>query len=45
MYDAADKTGCAYVTVDIDMLERDLSIELYTVQSDHYSVYVFDPNA
>ncbi len=33
------------MTVDIDVLERDLDIELYTVQSDHYSVYVFAPNA
>ncbi len=45
MYDAAEKTGCAYVMVDTEMLERDLGIELYAVQSDHYSVYVFDPNA
>lgn len=45
MYDAAEKAGSPYVTVDIDILERDLDIELYTVDSDHYTVYVFDPNA
>ena len=44
MYDKAETTGCVYVTVDIDMLERDLAVELYTVESDHYSAYVFDPN-
>jgi antirestriction protein len=45
MYDAAEKTGFTHVTVDIDMLERDLDIELYTVESDHHTVYVFDPAA
>jgi antirestriction protein len=44
LYDAAEKASSPYVTVDIDMLERDLDIELYTVKSDHYTVYVFDPN-
>lgn len=44
MYDAAEKSGSPYVVVDIDMLTRDLDIELYTVESDHRSVYVFDPN-
>jgi antirestriction protein len=43
LYDAAEKSGSAYVTVDIDLLTRDLSIELYTVLSDRYTVYVFDP--
>ena len=32
------------MTVDIDMLTRDLDIELYTVKSDRHTVYVFDPN-
>ena len=32
-------------TVDIDALERDLDIEMYTVESDHHTVYVFDPTA
>jgi len=45
MYDAAEKTGFSYVTVDIDGLTRDMDIELYTVDSDHHTVYVFDPNA
>lgn len=45
MYDAAEATNWAYVTVDIEALTRDLDIELYTVDSDHYTAYVFDPNA
>jgi antirestriction protein len=44
MYEAADRAGSSYVVVDIDMLERDLDIELYAVESDHRTVYVFDPN-
>ena len=43
MYDAAEKAGSPYVVVDIDMLTRDLDIELYTVDSDRHTVYVFDP--
>ncbi len=45
LYDAAEKCGSPYVTVDVDALERDLDIEMYTVESDHYTVYVFEPNA
>ena len=45
MYDAAEKSGSQYVVVDIDMLTRDLDIELYTVESDHHTVHVFDPSA
>ena len=45
MYDAAEKSGSTYVVVDIDMLTRDLDIELYTVESDSHTVYVFDPQA
>jgi len=45
LYDMAEKAGSQYVTVDIDSLERDLDIEMYTVQSDNFTVYVFDPNA
>lgn len=45
LYDAADKSGSSYVVVDIDMLTRDLDIELYIVESDHGTIYVFDPNA
>ncbi len=43
LYELADQAGSSYVTVDIDMLERDLDIEMYTAASDH-GVYVFDPN-
>jgi antirestriction protein len=45
LYDAAEKSGSHYVTVDIDALERDLDIELYTAESDHHTIYVFNPNA
>jgi antirestriction protein len=45
MYAAADRAGSPYVVVDLDMLTRDLDIELYTVENDHYTVYVFDPSA
>ncbi|HYM54202.1 MAG TPA: antirestriction protein ArdA, partial [Solirubrobacteraceae bacterium] len=45
LYDAADKAGSHYVVVDLDMLTRDLDIELYTAESDHHTVYVFDPAA
>jgi len=43
MYDAAEKTGFAYVRVDVDALARDLDIEMYSVESNHHTVYVFDP--
>jgi antirestriction protein len=45
LYDAAESTGSAYVVVDIDMLERDLDIDLYVVRSNTNTVYVFDLNA
>src|ERR1700681_1007866 len=45
LYDAAEKSGSPYVTVNLDLLERDLAIELYSVKTDHYTTYVFDPNA
>jgi len=45
MYDAAEKSGSQYVVVDIDMLTRDLDIELYSVRSDQHTVYIFDPTA
>lgn len=44
LYDAANKAGSPYITVDIDALERDLDIELYTVETDRYTVYVLDPS-
>jgi antirestriction protein len=43
IYEAAEKSGSSYVVVDIDMLERDLDIELYSVRSDQHTVYIFDP--
>jgi len=43
LYQAAEKAGSPYVTVDVDALTRDLDIEMYTVTSDHHTVYVFDP--
>ncbi len=43
LYGDADRAGSPYVTVDIDMLERDLDIELYTVASDRGTVFVFNP--
>lgn len=45
LYDIAETSGSSYISVNIDMLTRDLDIELYTVDSDHHTVYVFDPNA
>jgi antirestriction protein len=45
MYDAADKAGSSYVVVDIDMLTRDLDMEMYSVASGHGTVYIFDSSA
>lgn len=45
LYDAAEKAGSHYVTVDIDMLTRDLDIELHTVETSQGGVFVFDPSA
>jgi antirestriction protein len=44
LYDTAEKTGSPYVVVDVELLERDLDIELYTASGSNGSVYVFDPN-
>jgi antirestriction protein len=44
LYDAAEKAESPYVTVDVDSLTRDLDIEMCTVPTDHYTIYVFDPN-
>jgi antirestriction protein len=44
LYDDAQRAGSPYVGVDIDMLTRDLEIELFTVESAHHTTYVFDPN-
>ena len=45
LYDAAEQVHSPYVTVDVDLLERDLDIELFTVESGDGTVFVFDPNA
>ncbi len=44
MNQLAESAGSPYITVDIDALERDLDIELYTVETGHHTIYVFDPN-
>jgi antirestriction protein len=44
MNQLAESVGSPYITVDIDALERDLDIELYTVGTGHHTIYVFDPN-
>ncbi|MDQ1582453.1 MAG: hypothetical protein QOF36_507 [Microbacteriaceae bacterium] len=44
LYAEAEQTGSPYVTVDIDALERDLDIEMYTAPADGHRVHVFDPN-
>lgn len=45
LWDAAEKAGSPYVVVDIDMLTRDLDIELYALPSGHGTLHVFDPSA
>lgn len=45
LYDIAEKAGSPYIVVDADMLERDLDIELYTVDAADGGVYVFNSNA
>jgi antirestriction protein len=42
--DIVETAGSPYITVDLDLLERDLEIELYTVDNDDHGVYVFNPN-
>jgi antirestriction protein len=44
MFDAAEQTEWAYIVVDIDAMVRDMEIELSTVESDHGTVYVFNPS-
>ncbi len=41
LYELAEQAGSPYVAVDIDLLERDLDIEIYTVDSES-GIYVFD---
>lgn len=38
----AEKAGSPYVVVDIDLLARDLGIELYVAENDRNSVYIFN---
>ncbi len=40
----AEGTGSPYITVDIDGLERDLDINLYTTATRNGTVHVFDPS-
>lgn len=41
--DLAGQTESPYITVDIDSLETDLGIEMHVVETDHHTVYIFDP--
>lgn len=42
--DLVDKAECPYIDINIDSLARDLDIDLYSVESSHYTIYVFDPS-
>jgi antirestriction protein len=42
--DIAEKAGSPYVVVDLDLLERDLDIEMFSVRTDRSSIHVFDGN-
>jgi antirestriction protein len=42
--DMAEQAKSPYVVVNIDLLERDLDIEMYTARGSNGNVYVFDPN-
>lgn len=42
---AAEQTGSPYIRVDLDALERDLEIAVYTVPSGQDTVYIFDATA
>lgn len=42
--DLAEQARSPYVTVDIEALERDLEIEMYTAPAANGRVHVFDPN-
>jgi antirestriction protein len=44
LHQAAEKAGSPYIRVDLDALERDLKIAVYTVPSGRGTVYVFDTN-
>jgi antirestriction protein len=41
---AAERAGSPYIRVDLDALLRDLKMAVYTVDSSHDTVYVFDAN-
>jgi antirestriction protein len=45
LYEAAEKAGSPYIRVDLDALERDLKMDVYTIPSSHGTVYVFDARA
>jgi antirestriction protein len=44
LYRVAEKAGSPYIRVDVDALQRDLEMDVYTVPSGHGTVYVFDSN-
>lgn len=44
LYRAAEKAGSPYIRVDVDALQRDLKMDVYTVPSGHGAVFVFDAN-
>ena len=43
--DLAEKCGSPYIHVDIDLLERDLEIEMTVVDTPDHGVWLFDPYA
>lgn len=43
LFDQVNALDSPYITVDVDLLERDLTIEMYTVESDD-GIYVFNMN-
>lgn len=45
LYGLAEGADSPYITVDMDMLEYDFRIDVYTVETADRGVYVFDPNA
>lgn len=45
LYEVAENAGSPYIRVDVDALERDLKMDVYTVPSGHGAVYVFDADA
>lgn len=42
--DLAEKCGSPYIHVDVELLERDLEIEMTVVETPEHRVWIFDPN-